>query len=55
VDDLHRVAEVDMAEATTKEKGTKPYNVLDRMLDPKRREEVIQNYMADFKLSREDA
>lgn len=44
-----------MAEVKIKEKATKAYNVLDRMRDPKRREEVIQNYMTDFKLSREEA
>ena len=41
--------------AATKEKASKANNVLDRMLDPKRREEAIQNYMSDFKLSREEA
>ena len=44
-----------MAEAKIKEKAAKPYKVLDRMLDPKRREEVIQNYLADFNLNREEA
>jgi hypothetical protein len=52
---LNPTMEVNVAEATTKEKVTKAYNVLDRMLDPQRREEVIKNYMADFNLSREEA
>ena len=55
VGNLHQAQEEKMAEAKIKEKATKTYNVLDRMLDPKRREEVIQNYMADFNLSREEA
>jgi hypothetical protein len=59
--DTHAVVEVDMADTKLKEKAaikqraTKAHNVLDRMLDPKRREEVIQNYMSDFNLSREEA